>query len=401
MYTPSPTRPFCTHRKTLFANSRRIIIKLGSAVLTREQGLDRVNIHRISDQIAELKAMGITCIVVSSGAVAAGWKRLGRSRRPQTIPQKQAAAAVGQSRLMRVWEEGLGKHDHNVAQVLLTAEDLADRRRYLNARHTLDTLLDWDVIPIINENDTVATEEIKFGDNDQLAALLAGLVQADLVVLMTDTDGLYDKNPHLHNDATRVPLVETLDDSLLDLVDQSTSDVGTGGMRSKLLAAQTSTKAGIPLLIGPGRQRDVLLRLLHGESWGTLFLPHHKPYAGKKLWLAHLTKPQGALVLDDGAAHALQVKGSSLLPIGVVRVEGEFRAGDGVLCQTLEGNALGVGLTNYNASELRQILGQRSDNIASILGYKHSDEVIHRDHFVLTPTPPSDGALLDSDSTQD
>ncbi len=302
---------------------------------------------------------------------------------------------------MRVWEEGLGKHDHNVAQVLLTAEDLADRRRYLNARHTLDTLLDWDVIPIINENDTVATEEIKFGDNDQLAALLAGLVQADLVVLMTDTDGLYDKNPHLHNDATRVPLVETLDDSLLDLVDQSTSDVGTGGMRSKLLAAQTSTKAGIPLLIGPGRQRDVLLRLLHGESWGTLFLPHHKPYAGKKLWLAHLTKPQGALVLDDGAAHALQVKGSSLLPIGVVRVEGEFRAGDGVLCQTLEGNALGVGLTNYNASELRQILGQRSDNIASILGYKHSDEVIHRDHFVLTPTPPSDGALLDSDSTQD
>lgn len=384
MYSPTPPRPFCPQRKNLFANCRRVIIKLGSAVLTRDKGLDRVNIHQISDQIAALVAMGITCIVVSSGAVAAGRKRLGMKTRPQTIPQKQAAAAVGQSRLMREWEEGLGKHDHNVAQVLLTAEDLADRGRYLNARHTLDTLLDWGVIPIINENDTVATDEIKFGDNDQLAALLAGLVQADLVILLTDTDGLYNKNPHLHDDAERLPLVESVDASLFELVGQSTSDVGTGGMRSKLMAAQTSTKSGIPLLIGPGRQRDVLLRLLHGESWGTLFQPHHKPYASKKMWLAHLSKPQGALVLDEGASNALQAKGSSLLPIGVVEVEGEFRAGDGVTCKTINGIPLGVGLSNYSASELRKIVGQRSDAIASILGYKHSDEVIHRDHFVLT-----------------
>lgn len=383
MYPSSPQRPLCDRRRDIFAQSRRIIIKLGSAVLTGAEGLDRVNIHRISDQIAELQALGMTCLVVSSGAIAAGWKRLGHKQRPQLIPHKQATAAVGQSQLMRVWEEAIGKHNMHVAQVLLTAEDFADRRRYLNARHTLDTLLEWGVIPVINENDTVATDEIKFGDNDQLAALLAGLVGADLVILLTDIDGLYTNNPQTHPEAQRIPLVESFDGSLFSLVDSATNAVGTGGMRSKLMAAQKSTDAGIPLLIGPGRQRDILLRLYHGESWGTLFLPQHRVYAGKKLWLAHLSKPLGRLILDPGAVQALRERGSSLLPIGVLEVRGNFSVGDVVQCLTQDGEEIGVGLTNYNAVELRQIQRQHTDQIAKILGYKHSDEVIHRNHFVL------------------
>lgn len=277
MYKITPPRTLCPHRRDLFARTRRVIIKLGSAVLTGPDGLDRVNIHRISDQIAELRTLEMTCIVVSSGAIAAGWKRLGHPQRPQLMPHKQATAAVGQSQLMRAWEEGIGKHNLNVAQILLTAEDFSDRQRYLNARHTLETLLDWGVVPIINENDTVATEEIKFGDNDQLAALLAGLITADLVVLLTDIDGLYNQNPHTHPQAERIPLIEGIDPSLFSLIDSATNTVGTGGMRSKLMAAQKSNEAGIPLLIGPGRQRDILLRLYHGESWGTLFLPKQQP----------------------------------------------------------------------------------------------------------------------------
>lgn len=360
-----------------------MVVKLGSAVLTGERGLDRVNIHRISDQIADLREQGIVCLVVSSGAVAAGWKRLGRLQRPQTIPHKQATAAVGQSRLMRAWEEGMGKHDLNVAQVLLTAADLQDRRRYLNACHTLETLIEWGVVPIINENDTVATEEIKFGDNDQLASLLAGMIGADLTVLLTDTDGLYDSNPHTNPEAQRIPLVPSIDESLFAVVGESTSSVGTGGMKSKLMAAMRCNEAGIPLLIAPGKQKDILLRLQQGESWGSLFLPHKRPYPGKKLWLAHLSKPLGTLVVDAGAAQALRTRGSSLLPVGIEKVQGTFATGDAVRCVTLEGAEIGVGLTNYASSEIAVIQGHHSDQIRNLLGYEHSKEVIHRNHFVL------------------
>ncbi len=272
---PHPQRPHCAIRQELFARCRRLIVKVGSAILTGDRGLDRVNIHRISDQIAELREHGITCVIVSSGAIAAGWKRLKHPQPPQTIPHKQAAAAVGQSRLMRAWEEALGKHELNVAQVLLTAEGIKDQHRYLNARHTLEALLEWGVVPIINENDTVATDEIKFGDNDQLAVLLADLMGADLAILLTDTDGLYDSNPHTHSNAKRIALISSIDESLFSMVEESTSQVGTGGMKSKLMAAQKCTHTGIPLLIAHGRQKEILLRLYQGESWGSLFLPQN------------------------------------------------------------------------------------------------------------------------------
>jgi glutamate 5-kinase len=374
--TDTSQRPSLTH-------CRRIIIKLGSAVLTREEGLDLVAIHRLSDQIAELSAQGKEIILVSSGAVAAGVKRLGLDQRPNTIPAKQAAAAVGQSLLMQAWEEGFRKHLRHVSQILLTSDDLSDRGRYLNARHTIDTLLEWNVIPIINENDTVAIDEIKFGDNDQLAALIGGMLGADLVVLLTDTEGLYNKHPKLHPDATLLPFVESITPEMMGFVGESTSMVGTGGMRSKLLAAKKCLDSGIPMAIAAGKQRDILLRLLGEDRPGTLFASNQKLVQGKRLWIAHLSRPSGSLLLDEGATHALTHHGRSLLPVGVKEVRGAFKAGDPVECFGHNGTLLGIGLSNYSAQEVNQIKGLQSEHIQQAIGYCHSEEVIHRNTFVL------------------
>jgi glutamate 5-kinase len=359
------------------------VIKIGSAVLTSSRGLDRVMIHRLSDQVAELKGKGCEVIIVSSGAIASGVRKIGLTERPRAIPQKQAAAAVGQSVLMQAWEEAFDKYELLIAQVLLTGEDLAHRHRYLNARNTLEALLDWNILPIINENDTVAVEEIKFGDNDQLSTLIAGLVSADLVVTLTDTEGLYECDPRIDHDARLIPIIQRVDSKVLACATPTAGAVGTGGMLSKVLAAKKCLASGIPMVIAPGRERDVLLRLFSGESMGTLFLPRKKLYHGRKLWLAGLSKPAGELVIDEGAATALQKGGKSLLSIGIREIRGSFGVGAPVRCMSATGRIVGVGLSNYKSGEIEQIKGHRSEEIEAILGYKHSDEVIHRNNFVL------------------
>jgi glutamate 5-kinase len=370
-------------RKPWLNRCRRIVLKVGSAVVTGPRGLDRVMIHRLSDQVAELRQQQREVVIVSSGAVASGVRKVGLQERPRTIPHKQAAAAVGQSVLMQAWEEAFDKHDLLVAQVLLTGEDLAQRHRYLNARNTLETLLEWSITPIINENDTVAVEEIKFGDNDQLSALIAGLIAADLVVSLTDTEGLYDRDPRQYADAQLISVVPRLDARVLAYASTKSGAVGTGGMLSKLHAAKKCMASGIPMIIAPGKEREVLLRLFAGEELGTFFVPRQRAYHGRKLWLAHLPKPAGDLVLDAGAVAALERGGKSLLPIGIREVRGAFGVGAAVRCLAEDGHAIGVGLSNYKASEIEQIKGHRSEEIETIIGYKHSDEVIHRNNFVL------------------
>jgi glutamate 5-kinase len=342
-------------------------------------------IHRLSDQIAELRERDPErqIVIVSSGAVASGVRKIGLSERPRTIPHKQAAAAVGQGALMEAWEGAFEKYELLVAQVLLTSEDLAHRHRYLNARNTLVTLLDWGILPIINENDTVVVEEIKFGDNDQLSALIAALIGADLLINLTDTRGLYDCDPRLNPAACLIPVVQRIDSKLLACATPQPGAVGTGGMLSKINAARKCLASGIPMVIAPGKERDILLRLFEGENLGTLFLPRGRIYHGKKLWLANLPKPSGDLVIDGGAVHALLKSGKSLLPIGIRSVQGAFGVGAPVRCLDEEGNTVGIGLTNYKSAEIDRIKGRHSEAIESIIGYKHSDEVIHRNNFVL------------------
>jgi glutamate 5-kinase len=373
-------------RTKIFSRCRRILIKVGSAVVTGPKGLDRVMIHRLSDQIAELRGRGarMDVLVVSSGAVASGMHKMGLTERPRTIPQKQAAAAVGQGALMEAWEAAFDKYDLLVAQVLLTSEDLANRLRYLNARNTLEMLFSWGIIPVINENDSVVVEEIKFGDNDKLSALIAGLVGADLVINLTDTEGLYDRDPRMHSSAKLIPIVYRVDTKILACAAPAPGTVGTGGMLSKLNAARKCLALGIPMIVAAGKQRDVLLRLFDDEELGTIFLPRERAYSGKKVWLANLPKPAGELTLDDGAVAALLKRGRSLLPIGVREVRGVFGVGAPVRCIDKDGNVIGIGLTNYKSSEIDDIKGRHSEEIETLIGYKHSDEVIHRDNFVLT-----------------
>ncbi|MGC9196469.1 MAG: glutamate 5-kinase [Syntrophobacteraceae bacterium] len=373
-------------RSELFGRCRRVLIKVGSATVTGPKGLDRAMIHRLSDQVAELRGRTprIDILVVSSGAIASGMYRMGLSQRPRSIPHKQAVAAVGQGALMEAWEEAFDKYDLLVAQVLMTGEDLANRRRYLNARNTLETLLSWGITPIINENDTVVVEEIKFGDNDHLSALIAGLVGADLVINLTDIEGLYDCNPRSNPSARLIPLVNRIDRAILACAAPESGEVGTGGMLSKVNAARKCLALGIPMIIAPGKQRDVLLRLFDGQELGTMFVPKERSWSGKKVWLANLPKPSGEITLDEGAVDALVARGRSLLPIGIREVRGVFGIGAPVRCIDKSGNLIGIGLTNYKSTEIENIKGRHSDEIESLIGYKHSDEVIHRDNFVLT-----------------
>ncbi len=373
------------HQIDVFGRCKRVLIKVGSAVLTGPKGLNRVMVHRLSDQIAELRQRnsGLDVLVVSSGAVASGVRKIGLGERPRSIPQKQATAAVGQGVLMEAWEAAFDKYDLLVAQVLLTSEDLAHRHRYLNARNALETLLSWGILPIINENDTVVVDEIKFGDNDQLSAAIAGLVGADLVINLTDTEGLYDCDPRLNPSARLISLVPKVDAKVVACAAPTSGVVGTGGMLSKVNAAKKCLASGIPMIIAPGRERDVILRLFGGESLGTLFLPRERAYQGKKVWLASLPKPVGDITLDEGAVTALLKRGTSLLPIGIRAVRGSFGIGSPVRCIDKQGNVIGIGLTNYKSSEIDAIKGRHSEEIEALIGYKHSDEVIHRDNFVL------------------
>ncbi|OFZ90986.1 MAG: glutamate 5-kinase [Betaproteobacteria bacterium RBG_16_64_18] len=365
-------------------DAKRFVVKVGSALVTnRGEGLDIAAIAQWARQIARLRAMGKEIVLVSSGAIAEGMQRLGWKTRPHRMHQLQAAAAVGQMGLVQVYETCFREHELHTAQVLLTHADLADRQRYLNARSTLLTLLELGVIPIINENDTVVTDEIKFGDNDTLGALVTNLIEADCLVILTDQDGLYTADPRKVPTATLVRSVNAGDPALEDMADSAGSAIGKGGMLTKVLAAKRAARSGANTIIASGHEKDVLLRLAQGEHLGTLLVAATTPLAARKQWLADHVQVVGRITIDDGAAHALRSGGKSLLPIGVRNIEGEFERGAVVTCFDQKGAEIARGLVNYSAQETRRIAGRPSSDIESTLGYVEELELIHRDNMVL------------------
>jgi len=370
-------------RKEILKDVKKVLIKIGSAVLTGDNGLDLNIIEQLVDEMVDLKKRGYHIVIVTSGAIASGKHRMGINGPLKSMPQKQAAAAVGQGRLMRVYSNAFGKHGIYVAQILLTMSDLTDRKRFLNIRNTLTTLMEWGVIPIINENDTVAVDEIKFGDNDQLAAMIANITEAHLLINLTSTDGLYDRNPSRSKKAKVIPIVHEISDVIEQAATDETSDVGSGGMKSKVLAAKKVTAFGIPYIIAAGKEKGVLRDLCAGKERGTLFLPMKEHLNSRKYWIAFTLRSRGKLTVDDGAKKALIEEGKSLLPSGVIDVEGDFHVGDPVLCLDAGGKILAKGLTNYGAEEVRKIMGLKTSKIQQVLGYKDYDEVIHRDNMAV------------------
>jgi glutamate 5-kinase len=365
---------------------RRLVVKVGSGLITaREAGLDPGRIGALADELAAVRQHGTEVALVSSGAVVAGMARLKLQVRPRSIPEKQAAAAVGQSALMEHYETAFARHGVTVAQILLTQADISARARYLNARNTLTTLLGYGVVPIINENDTVAVEEIKFGDNDNLSALVAQLIDADLLVLLTDVDGLYTSDPSRDPQARKLDTVEAVTPEIERLVWSDADRVAVGGMATKLQAAQKAAASGVPMVIASGREPGTLARVLRGEPVGTYFPPRGDRLAARKRWIAFAVPPQGRLLVDAGARQALIERGKSLLPSGVVDIEGDFDAGEVVaLCAADgDGKEFARGLVNFDAQELRTIRRAKTTEIESLLGYKSFDEVVHRDNLVV------------------
>jgi len=370
-------------RKSLFERARRVVVKVGSGVIAANGLLEEPQVDEIARGVCSLLERGLEVLLVSSGAVAAGKGALGIDGRPASIPLKQAAAAVGQSRLMRAYKEAFEHGDRLVAQILLTRDDLGHRRRYLNARNTLMTLLEHHITPIINENDTVVVEEIRFGDNDNLSALVCQLAEADLLVILSDVDGLYDKDPAKHADAVLIPEVGEITPEIEAMAGKAATLVGTGGMETKLQAARTATRSGVATLIVDGRTPGILARVFDGEQLGTLFLPNKKKMTARKHWIAFSKRPRGSLFLDDGACRALGSGGKSLLPSGVVRFDGSFERGDAVRLCNLEGEEFARGVVSYSHLELARIVGHNSREIEALLGYKYGDEIVHRDNLVL------------------
>ncbi|MFW2365333.1 MAG: glutamate 5-kinase [Desulforhopalus sp.] len=372
------------YRQTLFDKAKRVVVKVGSAILTAEEGLNGEVIDNLAREISFLHDSGREVILVSSGAVAAGKRKIRvKDTLELTIRQKQALAAVGQSRLMHDYDEAFGRYGQNIAQILLTHSDLANRRRYLNVRNTILALFRYGVIPVINENDTVSTEELKFSDNDNLGALVANLIEADMFICLTDVDALYDRNPLIDPEAKPLYTVTEVTDEIEAMAGNSKSVLGTGGMQSKINAAKMVSAGGGSSFIGPGRQKDILQHLFSGEMIGTFFLPRQEKMQSRKRWIAYVLKPQGQLILDDGACNAICKKGKSLLPSGLVSIEGEFGEGESVRCVNLKNKAVAVGLTNFNSENLNKIKGMRSSEVSKILGYKANDEVMHRDNMVV------------------
>lgn len=370
-------------KRQKLTGGRRWVIKLGSALLTNDGcGLKTESLDIWISQIMALKARGIDIVLVSSGAVAEGVSRLGWERRPRAIHALQAAAAIGQMGLIQAYERGFQKHHVHTAQVLLTHDDIADRRRYLNARSTLRTLVEVGVVPIVNENDTVATEEIRFGDNDTLAGLVANLIEADLLVILTDQQGLYDSDPRGSLEAKLISLGRAGDPELEKYCGRG-GVLGRGGMLTKLKAASIAAKSGADTVIASGLQTDILLRILAGEEVGTLLTAGQLPLNARKQWLASHNHVHGQLGLDHGAVKVLVEQGKSLLAVGVTKVAGEFRRGEIVNCLGPEGEVIARGLVNYNSEEVRKILGQPSSRIEALLGYIDEPELIHRDNLVL------------------
>jgi glutamate 5-kinase len=369
---------------SVLARARRIVLKIGSSLLTSDgTGLDHRAISGWASQIAKVKEMGREIALVSSGAIAEGMQRLGWNRRPQALYELQAAAAVGQMGLIQAYESCFRQHGLHTAQILLTHEDMANRRRYLNARSTLRALLSLNVIPVINENDTVVTDEIRFGDNDTLGALVANLIEADALVIFTDQAGLYSTDPRKNPDAALIPEARADDPRLEAMAGGSGTHMGSGGMLTKVLAARRAAKSGAHTVIGCGREPDLLLRLIAGEVIGTQLIAEKLPLAARKKWLADQLQVRGRLMLDSGAAQALAKHGKSLLPIGVRDLAGDFERGELVSCLDHEGREIARGLVNYSAAETRRILRHASREIETILGYVDEPELIHRDNLVL------------------
>jgi len=360
------------------------VVKVGSNVLTADTGLNLDAIASISSQICRLLDQGIQIILVSSGAMASGMKKMGFPKRPEAIPKRQAISAVGQADLIREWEKAFDRFGYKVAQILLTSEDLTSRKRYLNARNTMNTLLEWRVVPVINENDTIMVEEIKLGDNDNLAAMIALLLDADIFFNLTDIDGLYDKDPRVHPDARLIPRVTTFSKSIEKFAGEIPGALGTGGMLSKIKAARKVTASGIPMVIAKGYRSDILTRLAAGEAHGTYFEPKQQKLNRKKCWIGFTVNTQGTLRIDAGAARALLNNGKSLLPSGIVDVEGQFPVGAAVAVMAEGDRLIGNGLVNYNAEDIRTIMGLKTSQIKGRLGQKTYDEVIHRDNLVVT-----------------
>ena len=370
--------------ESVVAGAERLVVKVGSSLVTNEgRGLDHQRLAQWAGQISTLAGLGKEVVLVSSGAIAEGMQRLGWMKRPHALNELQAAAAVGQMGLVEAYERCFRAHGLHTAQVLLTHADLADRERYLNARSTLRTLLELKVIPIINENDTVTTEEIKFGDNDTLGALVANLIEADVLVILTDQQGLYTADPRKDPTATLVQEAIAGEAALEVMAGGAGSAIGRGGMLTKILAAKRAARSGAHTVIASGREADVLIRLARGERIGSQLVAHRSPLAARRQWLADHLQVRGRLRLDSGAARALIEQGKSLLPIGVTEVIGDFRRGEVVACLDPDGRDIAHGLVNYSADEARRIMGRQTSQIESILGYLEESELIHRDNMAL------------------
>jgi len=363
---------------------KRLVVKIGSNILANDiTGLDTDVIRSLAKYISKISSMGYEVVVVSSGAVAAGMKKLGLTSKPRDIRLKQAAAAIGQSTLMWAYEKAFAEYEHKVAQILLTREDFSDRKKYINSKNTIITLLSYGIIPVINENDTVATDEIKFGDNDNLASLVAIQVEAERLVILSDVDGLYNEDPRTSSRARLIPCVEEITSDIEDMAGGTGSAVGTGGMYSKVLAAKKATSHGIAVSITNGKKPELLMSVVECKEVGTFFYPSKERISHRKGWIAYSSRPKGAVTLDDGAVKAITERGKSLLPTGIVAIEGSFEVGDSVNCLSADGRRVAKGLVNYSSSDMKKIMRRKTSEIEKVLGYKYSDEAIHRDNLVV------------------
>ena len=373
-----------TNHKLSFERAKRAVVKVGSNVLTQDNGLNLKAMRSIARQICKLIDNGLEVILVSSGAMASGVRKIGLAKRPDALPKRQAVAAIGQAGLMMEYEKAFGRYRQKVAQILLTSEDLSSRKRYLNARNTLNTLLSWKVVPIVNENDTVWVEEIKLGDNDNLAAMITLLMDADVLINLTDIDGLYTQDPRVYPQAELITRVTRITKDTERYAGDIPGALGTGGMISKIKAARKVNSAGVPMVIARGDKPNILLKLFAGQQHGTFFVPQTQRLASRKCWIAFSLKPQGVIKIDEGAATALLKNGKSLLPSGILEVTDDFGVGAPVEFVDRHNEVLGIGLVNYSSSEIKKIMGLKSNRIKQVLGHKSYDEIIHRDNLAIT-----------------
>lgn len=376
--------PTDTIRKDIIKKVRRVVVKLGSYVLTTPSWkLDRKVFADTARSVAQLHQRGIQVVLVSSGAIASGMGTLGLKERPRVLSQEQATAAIGQIRLMAYWNRVFAPMGMHAAQILLTHSDLRDRKRFLNARHTVNSVFDFNAVPVINENDTVVVDEIKFGDNDHLSSLVTNLVQADLLIILTDIDGVYDSDPRAVSTAKLIPLIRTIDSAVEQLACGTRSRISRGGMVTKIRAAKTAAHFGIPTIIANGKTPENLLAVFSGRQVGTLILPEQNKLTSRKHWIAFTLKPQGIIQVDDGAKTAMIEKGRSLLPSGITAVKGDFSAGEAVSCCDKDGVDFARGITAYSSGDIEKIKGLKSAQIEAVLGCCGDAEVIHRDDMVI------------------